>query len=123
MRIGKTAVYPAEVCTVFPGQVYKKKLDPRDTAEFLKTSTLKPDIRMREIQDAVDRDVRCHLGFHRLGLLTNNCSQILGYQNSSYMRDAEMTVETRPIQISGRVIRPPSVVYGNQQVVCFQHIS
>ena len=58
IRSGKSAVFPAEVCEVFPGQVYKKKLDGQDTTKMLKKTTKKPEERLSDIVKAVDQDVR-----------------------------------------------------------------
>ena len=57
VRIGKSAIFPAEVCAIAPGQVYKRKLDGRDTTKFLEKSTVRPDARIRDIQQAISRDV------------------------------------------------------------------
>lgn len=110
VRLGKTAVYPAEVCDIFPGQVYKKKLDGRDTTEFLKLSTSKPKVRLSDIRKAVSGQVR---GSHNLcsGLLLIAAVQFLGYANSPYMQQAGMTVSDQPMQVNGRLLPPPRVVY------------
>lgn len=64
MRIGRDAVFPAEVCEVLPGQVYKKRLDPMDMQEFLKSSVMKPQARMDAIVEAVSGRVSdLHLWF------------------------------------------------------------
>ena len=33
------------------------------------------------------------------------------------MQNADVSVESRPLGISGRLINPPEVVYGNQQTL------
>lgn len=62
VRIGKDAVFPAEICDVIPGQLYRKKLSPEATVTFLKFSTQKPDARLRTIKEAVAGPV-CTLCF------------------------------------------------------------
>jgi eukaryotic translation initiation factor 2C len=57
VRLGKDAVYPAEVCEIIPGQIYKKKLEPSEMTEFLALSTMKPFERMNNIGQAVRNDV------------------------------------------------------------------
>jgi eukaryotic translation initiation factor 2C len=57
VRVGKDAVFPAEFCTIVPGQVYKKKLNGRDTTTLLGKSTMRPDRRLQDIQQALSRDV------------------------------------------------------------------
>ena len=57
VRIGRSAVYPAEMCTVAPGQVYKKKLEGSDTTKFLNKSTVRPGARIDDIQKAISSNV------------------------------------------------------------------
>ncbi|KAI0705837.1 Piwi-domain-containing protein, partial [Cytidiella melzeri] len=96
VRIGKDAVYPAEVCKILPGQVYKKKLDPTDMAEFLKLAVLKPQDRMNAIGQAVHND--------------------LMYTQSPYMSEAGMKVETQPLEINARELKAPVVKYGGNEL-------
>lgn len=67
VRTSKTAVFPAEMCTIFPGQVYKKKLDGQDTTELLRMSTAPPRTRISNIQRAVSQNVSfsCFVGSAR----------------------------------------------------------
>ena len=46
-------IFPADVCVVPSGQRYRKKLDPDQTAEFLKVSVKDPAPRLQMIRDAV----------------------------------------------------------------------
>lgn len=62
VRIGKDAVFSAEICDVIPGQLYRKKLSPEATVTFLKFSTQKPDTRLHMIKEAVAGPV-CTLRF------------------------------------------------------------
>lgn len=63
VRIGRDAVVPAELCEIALGQVYKKKLDPADTTEFLRVSVMKPTERLAAIRNAVEGDVCGHVSF------------------------------------------------------------
>ena len=86
---------------------------------MLKASTLKPDRRIKEIQDAVNQDVSLSYMFSLSpGPFANDAFQAFDYRSSPYLQDAEMTVDTRPMGINGRVINPPGIVYANQQAVC-----
>lgn len=53
IRMGATAIIPAEFCQIVPGQVYRKKLPPETQKDFLGFSTQKPAERLRDIQNAV----------------------------------------------------------------------
>jgi eukaryotic translation initiation factor 2C len=46
----KAIVFPAEVCTIIEGQIYKKKVPPESTPEVVKFATSKPDQRLATIQ-------------------------------------------------------------------------
>ena len=36
----------------------------------------------------------------------------MGYKTSSWVLNAEMEIETRSLQAPGRVLNPPTVIYG-----------
>lgn len=57
VRIGKDAVFPAEVCEVIPGQLYRKKLSPENTTQFLRFSVQKPHERLMTITNGVNGQV------------------------------------------------------------------
>ncbi|KAI0747992.1 Piwi domain-containing protein [Daedaleopsis nitida] len=97
VRIGKTAVIPAEFCRIVPGQVYRKKVSPDAQKEFLGFATQRPEIRLAAIEKAVrDGD--------------------FDYATSDFMRDAGMNVGMRPIVINGELIPPPPIKYGGSQM-------
>lgn len=58
IKIRSGAIFPAEVCAITPGQRYKKRLSPEDTASFLKFSVSKPQDRLAQVEGAVTRNVR-----------------------------------------------------------------
>jgi len=94
VRIGKDAVFPAEICDVIPGQLYRKKLSPEATVTFLKFSTQKPDARLRTIKEAVAGP-----------------KQVLDYNTSDFIQEAGMEVQQEPISINGRQLRSPDIKY------------
>ena len=57
VRLSETAVVPAEICHIAPGQLYKKKLTPEDQEEFLKFAQQRPGERLRDIKSAVNGPV------------------------------------------------------------------
>ncbi|GJE90868.1 argonaute-like protein [Phanerochaete sordida] len=102
VRANKSAVFPAEVCRIVPGQLYKKKLDGRATSEVIKHTSMRPDVRLDKIKKAVSSD-------------------ILAYRNSPFMRDAGMNVDIDPLTVQGRRIEPPAVVYGDDRLANIQN--
>lgn len=53
MTSGKNAshpvVYPAELCSILPGQLYKKRLPNHLTSEAVSFATMTPDVRLKAI--------------------------------------------------------------------------
>lgn len=57
VRVGRTAIIPAEFLEIVPGQLYRKKIPPACQKDFLQFSTQKPHDRLRDIQNAVSGQV------------------------------------------------------------------
>lgn len=57
VRLGNNSVYPAELCTIESGQIYKKRLSQADQTAFLKLSQQGPRERLKEIRSAVSGPV------------------------------------------------------------------
>ncbi|KII94793.1 hypothetical protein PLICRDRAFT_192151 [Plicaturopsis crispa FD-325 SS-3] len=96
VKVGNDAVFPAQLCTVLPGQFFKKKLNAEVTKEMVKFSTRKPHERLELIQSGAGAPAS-------------------GYANSRFLHDAEMTVSTVPVQIAGRTLQPPAIKFGDNQ--------
>ncbi|KAI8998763.1 Piwi domain-containing protein [Trametes punicea] len=99
VRVGSTAIIPAEFCEIVPGQLYKKKIPPECQKDFLSFSTQKPMERLRDIQNAVAGQ-----------------GQLFDYATSDFMKEAGMTVDTNAMSIPGSVILPPNIGYRNESV-------
>ncbi|OBZ75793.1 Protein argonaute-1 [Grifola frondosa] len=97
IRSGKDSVFPAELCTVVPGQAYKKKLPPELQDTLVKFATQRPSDRLQQIKDAVG----------------DSSKQIFDYKNSDFMREAGISVSVNPVEISGHVLMPPTIRYGD----------
>lgn len=100
VEVGASALIPLEVCNVPKGQIMRKQIPPSKTKDVLEFSTKRPDERLRSIMEGVD---------------------MLQYGQSQYIRDFGMmiTTNTGPLQVSARVLKPPSLKYGvgSKQVV------
>ncbi|KAH9901258.1 Piwi domain-containing protein [Cubamyces lactineus] len=99
VRVGQTAIIPAEFLEIVPGQLYRKKIPPACQKDFLQFSTQKPHERLRDIQNAVSGQ-----------------GQLFDYATSDFMKEAGMKVSTNPMSITGSVIPPPGISYRNEQV-------
>ena len=60
MRIGRDNIFPAELCTVEEGQLYRKKIPAEIAPDFLKFSTQNPADKLRTIEAAMSGAVRPH---------------------------------------------------------------
>ncbi|KAI0336397.1 Piwi-domain-containing protein [Cubamyces sp. BRFM 1775] len=99
VRVGRTAIIPAEFLEIVPGQLYRKKIPPACQKDFLQFSTQKPHERLRDIQNAVAGQ-----------------GQLFDYDTSDFMKEAGMRVSTNALSITGSVIPPPEIAYRNDQV-------
>lgn len=45
------------------------------------------------------------------------CYKIASYANSEFIVDSGMQIDRSPVQIKGKILAPPSVVYGKENVV------
>jgi eukaryotic translation initiation factor 2C len=100
VEVGASALIPLEVCKVPKGQIIRKQIPPTKTKDLVEFSTKRPDERLRSIMEGVD---------------------MLQYGQSQYIRDFGMTITTNtgPLEVSARVLKPPSLKYGvgSKQVV------
>ncbi|KAI0670510.1 Piwi domain-containing protein [Trametes maxima] len=94
VRVGRTAIIPAEFCEIVPGQLYRKKIPPEAQREFLQFATQKPRERMRDIENSVSGQ-----------------GQLFDYASSDFMKEAGMEVDTRIMSVQGTVLQPPQIRY------------
>ncbi|XP_077490208.1 protein argonaute-4-like [Amblyomma americanum] len=83
---------PLEVCVLVAGQHCRKKLDENQTAEMIKRTAKPPAKRFEEIRTSV-RD--------------------LVSSADGYLREFGIKINTEPVQLTGRVLDPPSLVFEN----------
>ncbi|SCZ91253.1 BZ3500_MvSof-1268-A1-R1_Chr1-2g01288 [Microbotryum saponariae] len=62
VKISSVALYPIEICTVLPGQKYSRKLDPTQTAESLKRTTVGPRDRVPLLRQGIQRILPTNAG-------------------------------------------------------------
>ncbi|KAJ3712807.1 Piwi domain-containing protein [Lentinula raphanica] len=90
VTIGNHEIFPIGVCVV-PEQLYKSKLQPEYVREVLNFVPKNPRERLQRIK----------AGW-----------QSLEYENSEFLRGADIRVHPEPLMISGRVLDPPRIKYG-----------
>ncbi|KAJ7756889.1 argonaute-like protein [Mycena maculata] len=101
-------VIPIELCTMLPGQLYKKKLPPDATATVVGFAAMRPADRLRTIRRGTSTSAA------RPGELL---SPVQEYANSEFMVEAGMLVDQNTISISGRMLPVPSLIYNNRKQV------
>ncbi|OAD76297.1 hypothetical protein PHYBLDRAFT_123569 [Phycomyces blakesleeanus NRRL 1555(-)] len=81
---------PMEVCEVVPGQRHLKKLNEKQTAEMIKFTCQKPNIRANKINQGL---------------------QLLQYKNNPYLQQFGMAVKPEMAMINARVLPTPQISY------------
>lgn len=85
---------PMEVCTLVKGQHCRKKLNEVQTATMIRQTALPPRERFERIKTSTAH-------------LKKTSAQIC--------KEFDMTLDTNPIEIDARILRPPTIVLGNQK--------
>jgi len=86
----KPTYLPMEVCNVLGGERITKKLAPAQTAAMIKKTAAKPNIRLQNVQNAVNERA---------------------YDRDPALKDFGIRVNPQLLQIDGRVLEPPTVSY------------
>jgi len=94
VRIGRDAVFPAELCNVEKGQLYRKKIPAEIGPDFLSFSTQKPHERMQTIEAAIAGP-----------------NQLFNYDVSDFMQEAGLQIQRQPLTVQGRVMFTPTIQY------------
>ncbi|PPQ66044.1 hypothetical protein CVT26_010800 [Gymnopilus dilepis] len=89
-NLKKPDVVPLELCTIKPGQLYKKKLPEEYTSDMVRFATMKPYQRRQRIEDGVQR-----------------------YRNSEFVVESGMVVNTRAIGVDAKLLKVPDVLFKN----------
>ncbi|KAJ7756861.1 argonaute-like protein [Mycena maculata] len=92
-------VIPAELCTVLPGQLYKKRLPPAAMDSAVDFATLKPQDRLHVIA----------------GGSSGLPSPIHGYNSSEFIHDAGMRINPQPMSLQARILAPPNMQFRTPQ--------
>ncbi|EIM90203.1 Piwi-domain-containing protein [Stereum hirsutum FP-91666 SS1] len=88
------AVVPPEVCVIIPGQLYRKKVPPANMKTVLDFSAKNPSDRLQIIEQGVN-------------------GSFLNYHQSDSLGLAGIKVGTSAMEIKGRMLDAPQVVYAN----------
>ncbi|KAK0502821.1 Piwi domain-containing protein [Armillaria luteobubalina] len=96
-------VYPAELCSVLPGQLYKKRLPNYLMSEAVSFATMSPDVRLKAIMGDGDNG-------------RGIASPIQGYKGSKYIQESGMQISMSPLHIRGRLLVTPRVRMGRGDI-------
>lgn len=91
VEVGSGALLPLELCDVPPGQIMRKQVPPHLTKDVVEFSTMKPIDRFESIKKGL---------------------QVLSYGQSEYVRQFGMNVNDKMIELTARVLDPPTLKYG-----------
>ncbi|KAM5539012.1 hypothetical protein V8D89_007235 [Ganoderma adspersum] len=94
VRLGRTAIIPAELCEIVEGQLFRKKIPSHVQKDFLSFATQRPELRFSAIRRAVGGAPH---------------EQQFDYANSDFMREAGMSISTEPMLLPSQVINPPVI--------------
>ncbi|KAI8062500.1 Piwi domain-containing protein [Gongronella butleri] len=90
ISVGKNAYLPMEVCEVVPGQRHMKKLNEKQTAEMIKFTCQKPNVRANKINQGI---------------------QMLQYKNNPHLQEFGVTVKPEMAMVNARVLPTPKISY------------
>ncbi|KAI7907008.1 Piwi domain-containing protein [Cokeromyces recurvatus] len=88
--VKKDIYLPMEVCEVIPGQRHMKKLNEKQTAEMIKFTCQKPNVRANKIKQGLN---------------------LLQYRDNPYMQQFGMAVKPDMAVINARVLPTPKISY------------
>ncbi|RCI01857.1 eukaryotic translation initiation factor 2C, 3 [Rhizopus stolonifer] len=88
--VKKNVFLPMEVCEVLPGQRHMKKLNEKQTAEMIKFTCQKPNVRANKINQGMN---------------------LLQYRENPYLKQFQMQVKPEMAVIKARVLPTPKVSY------------
>ncbi|TDL23829.1 Piwi-domain-containing protein [Rickenella mellea] len=90
-------VIPMELCYVPPHQIYRRVLrDADSSSQMLRFSTLKPNERRDQIREGY---------------------KVLNYRESPFVRNAGMQISGSLLDVNGRILQPPRLVYGGNREI------
>jgi len=92
VEVQKGNFLPMEVCEILPGQRYPRKLNEKQTADMIKFTCQRPDVRSNRIGQ----------GFN-----------ILNYRQNEYLQQFGLTIKPEMMVVPARVLKPPSLKYGD----------
>ncbi|GAA5861267.1 hypothetical protein JCM1840_003135 [Sporobolomyces johnsonii] len=90
VRVSKVALYPVELCNVDMGQKYTRKLDPVQTSELLRYTTVKPQQRLAMLRRGIDA---------------------IRPRNDQAFGQWKLEISTAPMEGTARLLPAPTITY------------
>lgn len=94
--------YPAELCTILPGQVTQKKLDDQQTRVMIRNAATPTTDRKKKIMDSVAK----------ANVNQNECVRAFG-----------ISVASQFAQIEARILPPPKLKYATGKYIVFTNLT
>jgi eukaryotic translation initiation factor 2C len=123
----KPNIIPAELCSIPPGQIYKKKLSEQMMDKARSFATKKPQERIGIIKNGVSRGSQNILPPVSKIICSNWNNdfkakiQTLEYRDSDFLKNAGMSVSPAPVTIQGRVLQAPGIRFASGAPVVRPH--
>ena len=92
---------PPELCTVMPGQMFRRRLDEHQTSEMINYAARQPTENAKSIEE----------GLGLMGIWKPN-DAIVNKAFSSNLEVFGLKVDQNMVTVFGRIPKPPSVKYG-----------
>ncbi|KAL9555283.1 hypothetical protein MBANPS3_002436 [Mucor bainieri] len=89
--VRKDTLLPMEVCEIVPGQRFTRRLNPRQTAEFIKATAKPPQDRFNKIIQGLN---------------------ILQHRNNPYLQEFGLNVSQEMEIVNARILQPPRIAFG-----------
>ncbi|CAK5279472.1 unnamed protein product [Mycena citricolor] len=121
VEVTDAIIVPPEICSLKPGQFYRKKLTSTATRTAVAFATQRPGDRMKTISQGVAVNngvVRSPVSdlFPHLSSASDTIVQLQGYGQSPYVLDAQMSISTAAVEISATLFKAPKLESQSAQI-------
>lgn len=93
--VRKNVFLPMEVCEIAPGQRFTKRLNSRQTAEFITATAKPPQVRFNKINQGLN---------------------LLRHKNNPYLEEFGLNINQEMEMINARIMEPPRVSFGQTTI-------
>ncbi|GAN01273.1 translation initiation factor 2C [Mucor ambiguus] len=94
--VRKDTFLPMEVCEISPGQRFTRRLNPKQTAEFITATSKPPQVRFNKINQGLN---------------------LLQHKNNPYLEEFGLNVNQEMEVVNARLMEPPRVAFGQSTIL------